>query len=91
LGKAFELPVGAPDFPCPFGLPWGADTQPTAALIKATIPLAGDIIAALAARFGADRVSKWLARVVGAKSCGCSARQAKLNRMHAAARKWLGK
>ncbi|HEX4123797.1 MAG TPA: hypothetical protein VHY37_03660 [Tepidisphaeraceae bacterium] len=56
-----------------------------------SIPLAGDIIAALAARFGADRVAKWLARCVGAKSCGCARRQAKLNRMHAAARKWLAK
>jgi hypothetical protein len=26
LGVAFILPAGAPDFPCPYGVPWGAVT-----------------------------------------------------------------
>jgi hypothetical protein len=31
LGKAFELPPGAPDFACPHGLEWGATPERVAA------------------------------------------------------------
>jgi hypothetical protein len=43
--------------------------------------LAGDVVAAIAARLGADRAAKLLERISG-KDCGCAKRQAWLNRWH---------
>ena len=44
--------------------------------------LAGDKFAALAKRFGADRMMKAISRVTG-KGCRCDARRRWLNRLHA--------
>lgn len=54
------------------------------------IPLAGDLVAALTHRLGADRAAKWVARKLGT-DCGCSRRQAALNRADAAARRYLAR
>jgi hypothetical protein len=43
------------------------------------IPLAGDVVAAMARRLGADRLAKLWERWTG-QSCGCAERRAKLNR-----------
>lgn len=44
------------------------------------IPLAGDIVAAVTAATGADRLAKWWARMSG-KDCRCDKRRAWLNRI----------
>lgn len=44
----------------------------------AGIPLAGDVVAALAARIGADRLAAWWAKKTG-RPCGCAERRAKMN------------
>jgi hypothetical protein len=43
------------------------------------IPLAGDVVAAIAARVGADRLAKWWEAKTGLP-CGCEERRGKLNR-----------
>jgi hypothetical protein len=53
------------------------------------IPLAGDLVAALAQRLGADRLAKWVEKWAG-RPCGCAERQAALNRLDATARRFLG-
>jgi hypothetical protein len=53
------------------------------------IPLAGDLVAAAAARLGADRLAKWVAGRLG-RECGCARRRAKLNQVDRALRRWLG-
>lgn len=54
-----------------------------------TIPLAGDLVAALTARIGADRAAEWVASKLG-KPCGCAARREKLNRLDRKLRKHFG-
>lgn len=54
-----------------------------------SIPLAGDVVAALTARVGADRAAEWVASKLG-KDCGCAARREKLNRLDQSVRKFLG-
>jgi hypothetical protein len=62
-----------------------AETRPREIL------LAGDLVAAVTARLGADRLAKWLAKVAtGVPDCGCLERQRKLNEIDARLRKWLG-
>lgn len=54
------------------------------------IPLAGDLVAALAARIGADRAARWVARwLTGVPDCNCPARQAALNALDAKVRRFL--
>lgn len=53
------------------------------------VPLAGDLVEALARRVGADRAARWIAAKLGS-DCGCAARRAMLNRIDAAARRFLG-
>ncbi len=51
-------------------------------------PLAGDLVAALVKRFGADRAAKYVERKLG-KPCGCEARRAKLNTLHTRLRRYF--
>lgn len=53
-----------------------------------SIPLAGDLVAALTARIGADRAAKWIAAKLGT-DCRCAARQARLNSLDRTVRRWL--
>lgn len=53
------------------------------------LPLAGDLVAALTARIGADRAAEWISDKLG-KDCGCATRRAALNRLDAKLRSWLG-
>lgn len=53
--------------------------------------LAGDLVAGLAHRIGADRAADWVARqVLGIPDCNCAARQAALNALDAKVRRFLG-
>ena len=61
-----------------------AVSQPTPA-----IPLAGDLVAALTAKLGADRAAKWVAEKLGG-DCHCAARREKMNRLDRKLRRWLG-
>lgn len=55
-------------------------------------PLAGDLVAALASRIGADRAAAWVARQLGANGgCGCKSRQETLNRLDRAVRAFLAR
>lgn len=65
------------------------DTPPIQAQHARSIPLAGDLVAALTARVGADRAAEWVASKLG-KDCGCAARREKLNRLDQSVRKFLG-
>jgi hypothetical protein len=62
--------------------------QPPPRPRSATIPLAGDAIAALAGRLGIAWAVSWLAARLGTE-CGCNSRQARLNRADQAFRHWL--
>jgi hypothetical protein len=55
----------------------------------ASIPLAGDLVAALTKRMSIDRLAKYVAEQLGAE-CGCSKRQAALNALDAKFRRFLG-
>ena len=44
----------------------------------AGIPLAGDVVAAIAGRIGADRLAAWWERRTG-RPCGCAERRERLN------------
>jgi hypothetical protein len=55
----------------------------------ARIPLAGDLLEAALAKFGADRFAKWWEAATGT-NCGCKDRKAKINRLDAAIRRRLG-
>lgn len=54
------------------------------------IPPAGDVVAAIAKRIGADRLAAWWQRQTG-RPCGCKGRQAALNRASERLKKWLGR
>jgi hypothetical protein len=58
---------------------------------KATpdIPLAGDVVEAIAKRIGADRLAKWWEAQTG-QPCGCAERKAKLNRATRRLLRWAG-
>lgn len=51
------------------------------------IPLAGDLVAAVAKKFGADRAARAIARLVGKADCGCARRQQRINRLDARLRR----
>ena len=53
------------------------------------VPLAGDIVAAMTKKLGADRAAKTLARLVGKADCGCAKRQQRLNDLDRRLRKVL--
>jgi hypothetical protein len=54
-----------------------------------TIPLAGDLVAALTHKLGVDRAAKYLAKLAGKPDCGCEKRRVWLNRLDARLRSWL--
>jgi hypothetical protein len=57
-----------------------------------SIALAGDVVAALAAAVGIDRLAKWAAKVAtGVPDCNCLARQQKLNEIDARARRLVAR
>jgi hypothetical protein len=103
LAKAFSLATDAVDFDCPVSKPWIGSGQSTKEKVGdiyvtpapskgASIPLAGDIIAAVTSKLGVDKATKKLARLLGKADCGCAARRARLNRLDARLRKrFLGK
>lgn len=64
--------------------------RPVAPPPTPAIPLAGDLVAALTAKIGADRAAKWVATKLGKDDCGCGARRAKLNALDAKVRAFLG-
>lgn len=53
-----------------------------------SIPLAGDIVASMSRRIGADRFAAWVAAKLGA-DCGCEERRRKLNELDAKLRRYL--
>lgn len=55
-----------------------------------SIPLAGDLVAALARRIGIDRLSRWVESKTG-QPCGCEERRQKLNRLDEKLRMFLGR
>ena len=67
--------------PCP-------DPPPPADPLS-SIPLAGDVVAALAARIGAARLAAWWARRTG-RPCGCAERRERLNAATRALIRWAG-
>lgn len=66
---------------CPLGKFEGATPTPLA------VPLAGDLVAAVTAKFGIGRVAKFAAKLVGRPDCGCAKRQQWLNRLDARVRR----
>jgi hypothetical protein len=66
----------------------GAGPEASGGASTAPIPLAGDLVAALTARVGADRLASWVAAQLGA-DCGCAERQRKLNELDVKLRRWL--
>jgi hypothetical protein len=67
----------------PAPTPIAASTAPPA------IPLAGDLVAAATARFGANRFARYVAAKLGV-DCGCEARRQALNKLDRSLRRWLG-
>jgi hypothetical protein len=65
-----------------------AEAQAAAAAAPAGIPLAGDLVEALARRVGADRLAAYVARKLG-QPCNCPARQARLNALDRRFRRWV--
>lgn len=53
------------------------------------IPLAGDVVEAVAKRIGADRLAKWWEAKTGVP-CGCAGRKEALNRATATLLRWAG-
>lgn len=85
--RRLYVPEDFPDAPAPpppFTLP-GPDHSPQVA----SIPLAGDLVAAMTKRIGVDRLTRWVAEELGV-DCHCSARQEALNRLDAKFRRFLG-
>jgi hypothetical protein len=54
------------------------------------IPLAGDVVATIARRIGADRLAAWWEGQTG-RPCGCEGRKAALNRATERLLRWLGR
>lgn len=77
VGRSAIAAEGRPVPVPPIAVPCGPPPDPPSPL--AGIPLAGDVVAALAARLGADRLARWWAEKTG-RPCGCAERRAKLNR-----------
>lgn len=48
---------------------------------RKSIPLAGDLVASITAKFGIDRAAKFLARMAGKPDCGCGRRTEWLNKL----------
>lgn len=59
------------------------------ARIVPDIPLAGDVVEAIARRIGADRLAKWWERQTG-RPCGCAERRERLNRATERLLRWAG-
>lgn len=55
----------------------------------AGIPLAGDVVEALAKKLGADRLAKWWESKTGMQ-CGCAERREKMNRATRTLLNWAG-
>lgn len=53
------------------------------------IPLAGDVVEAIARRIGADRLARWWERQTGIP-CGCEGRKELLNRATGRLLRWAG-
>jgi hypothetical protein len=53
------------------------------------IPLAGDVVEAMAKRLGADRLASWWEAMTGLP-CGCAERREKLNRATERLLRWFG-
>lgn len=68
---------------CPLGF---FDGKP----LEKRIPLAGDLVAALTAKFGIDRAAKFAAKLAGKADCGCDKRRAWLNRLDRRIRGMVG-
>jgi hypothetical protein len=98
VGRSFSLPVDAPDFDCPYGVPWGVSTAPEPEKPPETIPrekwpMAVRVVARMA-KDGERGVGDTLARlIVGGEQfkrlmkrvgvdCGCAARQSHLNALY---------
>lgn len=69
--------------------PPGAE-RPTSTDSPPDIPPAGDVVAAIARRIGADRLAAWWQEKTG-RPCGCEGRKAALNRATERLLKWLGR
>jgi hypothetical protein len=82
---AGPLPPGPTGMPAPAG-----PVPPPAPAAPSPTPLAGDLVAALAHRIGADRASRWLAAQLGV-DCGCDGRQQLLNDLDARIRTFLAR
>jgi len=75
--------TGLPDIPPTTGTAAASPHPPD-------IPLAGDVVEAIAKRIGADRLAKLWERWTGTP-CGCAERKAKLNAASVRLLKWLGR
>lgn len=75
---------------CPEGHYAGVIALPVPPPAKPDIPLAGDVVEAIAHRIGADRLAKLWERWTG-KPCGCEERRLALNAATERLIKWLGK
>jgi hypothetical protein len=78
--------MGIPPVPRPPGEP----ARPPRPPMPPDIPLAGDVVEAIARRIGADRLAAWWEQKTG-KPCGCEGRKAALNRATGRLLKWLGR
>lgn len=69
----------------------GGEPAPPAPPVRLAppIPLAGDVVEAIAKRLGADRLAKWWERQTGL-DCGCDERRRRLNRATKRLLKWAG-
>jgi hypothetical protein len=67
----------------------GEEPKPVAQALQPTVMLAGDLVAALTKRIGADRAAKYVADKLGA-DCHCEERRQKLNALDARVRRFLG-
>ncbi len=64
-------------------------TKPESPHSYRDIPLAGDIVEAIARRIGADRLAAWWEAKTG-RGCGCGARKEAMNRATEKLLKWAG-
>lgn len=87
--EEFPESPAPPPVPAPPAVAPRPDPSPDPVPRFASIPLAGDLVAAMTKRMGVDRFTRYVTEKLGV-DCGCESRRVKLNELDAKFRKWLG-
>lgn len=74
----------------PVPRPPGESARPPRPSMSPDIPLAGDVVAKIAGRIGADRLAAWWEQKTG-RPCDCEGRKARLNRATERLLRWLSR